>query len=414
MKKIFSAKTTETNLKPVLWIGVGLFILSIISIAIIRSMGQNFQIQDTLHTTLKTISFNTSPLIMILIGTVFIPIFEELAFRFWTIKKKYAYIVNIVFGTLFAIIITKNIIVILIVIAIQVLLFFVIKKKELPLIIVSSLIFGLLHIDGFSSINIITILSIIQIISFALILCYFALKYHFIIAVALHITNNCIAFSEDFAEQQKIYNNPEYYRSCQYKLSDSTYSFIYKPVVETPNIIEYHDGGKRIISFNGRMEDFILNISLMDTNKTIQALYTIDENTKNIMPSYNFIVVLDDTIGVNYNALLYNTLRSTGLICDTTYQATYTLKITDSSKINHHKYSETLGSLALKIQNKYNIPIFIPNNVNDNYPTNIEEETLDKCKTLEQLMVELENNNGIEMSILSNRKKMVLKFERNE
>ena len=377
-------------------------------------MGYNFEIQDTLKEHLKVLSMNSSPLLMLFIGTVLIPLFEELSFRFWTIGKRYAYIVNIIFGTLFALIVTRNIFIILIVVALQALLFFVIKKKELPLIVISSLIFCLLHIDGFSSINLITVLSIVQIFSFALILCYFALKYHFVIAVALHIINNCIAFSGDFIEHQKIYNNPEYYRSCQYELSDSTYSFIYKPVVETPNIIEYHDGGKRIISFNGRMEDFILNISLMDTNKTIQALYTIDENTKNIMPSYNFIVVLDDTIGVNYNALLYNTLRLTGLICDTTYQATYTLKITDSSKINHHKYSETLGSLALKIQNKYNIPIFIPNNVNDNYPTNIEEETLDKCKTLEQLMVELENNNGIEMSILSNRKKMVLKFERNE
>ena len=412
MKKIFSAKETETNLKPVLWIGVGLFVSSIVSIIIVQSMGYNFEIQDTLKEHLKVLSMNSSPLLMLFIGTVLIPLFEELSFRFWTLGKRYAYIVNIIFGTLFALIVTRNIFIILIVVALQALLFFVIKKKELPLIIISSLIFCLLHIDGFSSINLITVLSIVQIFSFALILCYFALKYHFVIAVALHIINNCIAFSGDFIEHQKIYNNPEYYRIYEYGLSDSTYSFAYKPMLETPSIIEHCNAGKRIVSYYGDLENFILNISLMDTNKTIKAFYTLDENTRNIMPSYSFVVMLDDTIAANYNTLLYNALKSVGLVCDTTYQTTYTLKIIDSSKINYHQYSETLYGLALRIQNKYNIPVLIPDNVNGNYPIDVEEEILDRCKTLEQLIVELEDCNGIEMSILPNCKKMVLKFEK--
>ena len=56
--------------------------------------------------------------------------------------------------------------------------------------------------------------------------------------------------------------------------------------------------------------------------------------------------------------------------------------------------------------------MLIPDNVNGNYPIDVEEEILDRCKTLEQLIVELEDCNGIEMSILPNCKKMVLKFEK--
>ena len=81
MKKIFSAKETETNLKPVLWIGVGLFVSSIVSIIIVQSMGYNFEIQDTLKEHLKVLSMNSSPLLMLFIGTVLIPLFEEPSFQ---------------------------------------------------------------------------------------------------------------------------------------------------------------------------------------------------------------------------------------------------------------------------------------------------------------------------------------------
>lgn len=122
------------------------------------------------------------------------PVMEEFAFRFWGKGKLYAYIVcaavmaNFVFLTLNVWFIALAVLCIV--------LFFVIRdphRKQLLSIITTSVLFASMHLSGFSSFSLPSVLGILQIFGMALVMCYVVINYRFIYSVIIHVLNNSIA-----------------------------------------------------------------------------------------------------------------------------------------------------------------------------------------------------------------------------
>lgn len=157
--------------------------------------------QDELMGTLKRLIDSLVPyfpvatmvVVFLWIG-VLQPVMEEFAFRYWGKGKLYAYIVcaavmaNFVYLTLNIWFITLA--------ALCIVLFFVIRdqrRKRQVSIITTSVLFASMHLSGYSSFSIASVLGILQIFGMALVMCYVVINHRFIYSIVIHVLNNSFA-----------------------------------------------------------------------------------------------------------------------------------------------------------------------------------------------------------------------------
>ncbi len=157
--------------------------------------------QDELMGTLKRLIDSLVPyfpvatmvFVFLWIG-VLQPVMEEFAFRYWGKGKLYAYIVcaavmaNFVYLTLNIWFITLA--------ALCIVLFFVVRdqhRKRQVSIITTSVLFASMHLSGYSSFSIASVLGILQIFGMALVMCYVVINHRFIYSIVIHVLNNSFA-----------------------------------------------------------------------------------------------------------------------------------------------------------------------------------------------------------------------------
>ena len=157
--------------------------------------------QDELMGTLKRLIDSLVPyfpvatmvVVFLWIG-VLQPVMEEFAFRYWGKGKLYAYIVcaavmaNFVYLTLNIWFITLA--------ALCIVLFFVVRdqhRKRQVSIITTSVLFASMHLSGYSSFSIASVLGILQIFGMALVMCYVVINHRFIYGIVIHVLNNSFA-----------------------------------------------------------------------------------------------------------------------------------------------------------------------------------------------------------------------------
>ncbi|MBR0072300.1 MAG: CPBP family intramembrane metalloprotease [Bacteroidales bacterium] len=157
--------------------------------------------QDELMGTLKILIDSLVPyfpvatmvVVFLWIG-VLQPVMEEFAFRYWGKGKLYAYIVcaavmaNFVYLTLNIWFITLA--------ALCIVLFFVVRdqhRKRQVSIITTSVLFASMHLSGYSSFSIASVLGILQIFGMALVMCYVVINYRFVYSIVIHVLNNSFA-----------------------------------------------------------------------------------------------------------------------------------------------------------------------------------------------------------------------------
>ncbi len=122
------------------------------------------------------------------------PVLEEFAFRFWGKGKLYAYIVCAAVMANF-VLLTLNIWFIAFA-ALCIVLFFVIHdqhRKRQVSIITTSVLFAAMHLSGYSTFSLASVIGILQIFGMALVMCYVVINYRFIYSVAIHVLNNSLA-----------------------------------------------------------------------------------------------------------------------------------------------------------------------------------------------------------------------------
>ena len=184
-------KKTHNNINPLLWGGIILWVLAVISGWILDWFG-NINEQDEVLNVLDYF-VKKSPILAFVIVCILSPIIEEFAFRYWTIGKISARIISLILSSIYIYVELGFIIAFVFAILLYVLMF-IIKKNDIALIITTSVMFSLLHINGFSCVSFENIICLIDIFSLAVVQCCIALKYHFAISVVIHIVSNMIAF----------------------------------------------------------------------------------------------------------------------------------------------------------------------------------------------------------------------------
>ncbi|MBR5778511.1 MAG: CPBP family intramembrane metalloprotease [Bacteroidales bacterium] len=359
-------KETQSNITPILWAGVILWISSLLILSILGIFGYGFE-QDVLRGMFGSIS----PWLVFLVGGIVGPIWEEFAFRYWTVGKLSARITSFCLILIFVYLESGNI---LFTIGVAVLLFvlmFLIKKNEIALIISTSAIFSLIHITGFSSLSIMAVIGLIEIFSMAVVMCCLALKYRFVIAIAVHIINNIIALSTSEESGKRFIDNQHNYNITAITNSGEN-TIAIKPINgKDVNMIELTDSTETIISFQGSMSEFIDMMYRMDTNHTITTLYRMNKEDEKLMPDYSFVLKLCDTNATNCNDILCRTMKlGVFLKQDTLYETVYCLTLKDSAIFNNRQtdceYPKTINDFVMEMQYFFDLPIIIDENIDKN------------------------------------------------
>lgn len=410
MKIAFCDKGIKIDIKLLLKISIALYVGSLAVLTCLQVFNYE-QNQDLLLSVIDKLIYYTSSIVVLIIVSVLLPIIEEFAFRFWGMKKKYASIISLLLISVY-ISLTGNIILAISAFIVLGILFFIVKENELLLIITTSIIFSILHIDGFSSVNIKTILSLINIFSFAVILCCVTIKYHFILAVVIHIINNLTAISPQITSAKIKEDNFMYYRNIQSMFSTNDYSVSLKPITDENDYTEQLYNDVQTISFSGSLSSFVELIQILDTNKTINSVYKIDKSIKNVLPDYVITLNYKTTDSLNYNNILNDVLQSIFSRCDTIYSTTYSLNIIDFSKLNNDELCNeiSLRELAIRLESFYGIPIMLDDDINEKYPIFVDNDLFVKNKPLEELKELLIESYGIELIQINHCKKQVLEF----
>lgn len=185
--------------KWILFLGISLWILGTILNYIVQLSNDNLAqspLLEYLYSSLNIFPYKGALLIMMLFVTLFIPIMEELSYRVWTKEKTWAYILSLFLGTMYVYMVSQKVILSIFTAIILFGCFFLVKNYKLKMwlsIIITSLIFTLLHISGISSgISMISVL--ITIFGLSLVLCYIGIRYGFVYCILLHCVNNFIGF----------------------------------------------------------------------------------------------------------------------------------------------------------------------------------------------------------------------------
>lgn len=178
---------------PMLWVGLALWLLSILASAIMDKNGTAPAGQEALFEMGKGL-FRLRPVGTVLLLCFFQPILEELSFRLWGVGKRWMTIVGLALMAIFSIgeMGLWG--------ALWVLLFLVVwlavKDKVVQNwlnAIVTSACFALCHISGFDGFSLGMVLGLTDIFGMALVMCWLAVNVSFGLSCLLHVLNNSLA-----------------------------------------------------------------------------------------------------------------------------------------------------------------------------------------------------------------------------
>ncbi len=178
---------------PMLWIGLAIWLLSMLVSYILELTGNAPDGQANLIDMGKSM-FQYAPIGIILLFCLFQPILEELSFRLWGVGKKWMTIVCLVLMTLFAV--SEISFWGLIFIALFIFVWVTVKDQVLQRwinAVITSACFALCHISGFDGFSLGMVLGLTDIFGFALVLCWLTLNVSFWLSCLLHVLNNSIA-----------------------------------------------------------------------------------------------------------------------------------------------------------------------------------------------------------------------------
>lgn len=178
---------------PMLWIGLAIWLLSMLASYIMEKTGHAPAGQETLMDMGKSL-FQYMPIGVVLLFCFFQPILEELSFRLWGVGKKWMTIVCLVLMTLFSC--SEMGLWGLIFVALFIFVWCAVKDKVLQTwlnAIITSACFALCHISGFDGFSIGMVLGLSDIFGMALVMCWLTINISFLLSCLLHVLNNSIA-----------------------------------------------------------------------------------------------------------------------------------------------------------------------------------------------------------------------------
>ncbi|HQB22384.1 MAG TPA: CPBP family intramembrane metalloprotease, partial [Bacteroidales bacterium] len=294
------------------------------------------------------------PIIILALTLVSASIFEELAFRGWTIKHKFSKYISIIGILFYCFLATNSFIICVIVLALLIFVFFY-KNDELSQflkVIVTSLIFAFIHFDNFS--DNMRYISILQLFGLSLIISYFALRFGFVYGILIHFANNLLATIIIFTT------------SVNYSTS-----IVKENYVANIEKIEFLENSSSILK--GSFQDSIVHVG----NITQIAVELAPFNNEVIykaklssLDSYHYVAKCKNkgTCTLDRQELLKDFLNHTNLKTDTILVDAFILKITDIDKLQKHRadgQTTFIKYLVEILRNDFDIPIIINEDIAD-------------------------------------------------
>lgn len=176
-----------------LWVGLVVWLGSMLVSAILDLTGYSVQGQETLMEMVKAM-FQEMPIFTLLLLGVLQPILEEFSFRLWGVGKTWMTIVCLVLMLLFAE--SEMSVFGLLFVAAFLVVWLTVKdefKRMWLLSVISSLCFSLCHISGFSGFSLGMVLGLSDIFGMALVMCWLTININFWCSALLHVLNNSLA-----------------------------------------------------------------------------------------------------------------------------------------------------------------------------------------------------------------------------
>ena len=186
-------KRYEKRFLPMLWIGLVLWLGSVLMLAVMEWTGNQVPGQDTLMGMGKWM-FQTVPAMTLLLLCLIQPIIEEFAFRLWGVGKKWTTIVCLVLMAVFAVgeLGWWG----LLFVAAVLFVWLAVADRFVQLWInalLSSVCFALCHVSGFGGFSVGMVLGLVDIFGMALVLCWLTINFSIWLSALLHVLNNSLA-----------------------------------------------------------------------------------------------------------------------------------------------------------------------------------------------------------------------------
>lgn len=184
-------KRYDKRFNKMLWIGLGIWVVSILLSLILDWCGVKVDSQDTLIGIAKQL-FHSSPILCLLLLCVFGPLLEECSFRLWGRGKTWCVIVCMLLMMAFTCAEMHSWWPILLIAALTTVCFVVKDRFRRNWIVAvgSSFLFAICHISGYGSFSMGMVVGLVDIFGFALVLSYLTINLSFWFSVLLHVLNN--------------------------------------------------------------------------------------------------------------------------------------------------------------------------------------------------------------------------------
>lgn len=295
------------------------------------------------------------------------PVYEEVACRFWTIGKKYAYAVSIVLQIKMSWY-SFNWIVAVIVATINIVCVAVLKGSTLRcvMLVLTSILSGLIHLPTFTTITWMIVFDLMFFIGVGLVLAYVALNYAFVWAIALHCAWNSLMVLIGML----LWWNTEIpqIETEQYKVEISHYM----GNTAMDPIQKY--GGDTVVLHGTipEMVDYLLLLQDMaDTSFDRVLSPTLYESDLSNGLSYKAAIVNKVEGTVDYMSIIKEMVRLDLVKSDTTYENMYLLKVEDAEKLNDMYDSNsvfTIRDMVDYMRNILHLPMLPEPGLNVSFP----------------------------------------------
>lgn len=291
------------------------------------------------------------PILLIIIPVIFIPIFEEFAFRGWTKLTVPRKLISIFLSVIYVQLLFDYIAITAIALVSLFFLMFKVKKNMLFInILFMSLFFAVVHINNFTN-PIFAIGGIISLFGAGLILSYVSFRFGIIFSIILHIINNSIAFLPLLF----IANNDDSFVVFE----GETYSAELRPASL------FGVSNNYIFSDSVNIMNDITGIAVKLAPFENDIIYS---SVTSSLATYNLKVYSKSSLEIDLNALFNDFLELNKIKSDTLIKEAFVLeKKSDFLYLPtlEPTYKTTLFGLVEQIRSKFEIPLWIADDIKD-------------------------------------------------
>lgn len=218
------------------------------------------------------------------------------------------------------------------------------KKRLISMLIISSIVFSLMHLNNYSS-NIIKIVAMIQLLGLALFLSYIGMKFSFVYCIIGHSINNLIATIPMLVFA---------FNADTIQFENSTYKADLEPISIFSISPEQSERNLDSMIFTGNITSIASNLQPFNND------FEYTNSVSNLL-KYKLRVLAKPDTTICFNQLNTDFLEKAKIQSDTTLKPSYTLSIFDTiklkSKPNNNYFLMDLHGLVQLIRLQNNLPL---------------------------------------------------------